>query len=73
MERSNSYNIWDKLNALKMVIKEWYQKKDVGDPFRIFHIEEEIDSLEKRMLANQNDDTTKEILTKKKSVFMVPL
>ena len=58
LEGPNSYNIWDKFKALKLVIKEWYKKKGADDPFRISHIEEEIDCLEKRMLANQKDDTT---------------
>ena len=44
-------------------------EKGAGNPFKISHIEEKIDNLEKRMLANQNDDTTREILTKKRHLY----
>ena len=40
---------WDKLKKIKMAIKEWYKQRIVGDPFRISHLEKEIDRIKKKV------------------------
>ena len=60
-------SLWDKLRFLKGAIKDWYQRSNVGDPFRISQLEKEIERIDKGMLDCQSVDTMREVLTKKKT------
>ena len=68
---SNSHMFWVKLKKMKVAIKEWCKQTDAGDPFKISHLEEEIDRIEKMKQANQLDNFPKEELVKKKDIVMV--
>ena len=50
---SNSQMFWAKLKKTKVAIKEWCKQIGAGDPFRISHLEEEIDKIEKMKQDNQ--------------------
>ena len=65
-ERVIPNNMWDKLRALKSKIKNWYLQKGAGDPLKISKFEEDIDSDEKRLLADQDNSSIRAMLVKKK-------
>ena len=56
----------DKFRVLKSKIKNWYLQKGAGDPLKISKLEEDIDSDEKRLLADQDKSSIRAMLAKKK-------
>ena len=44
--------VYGTFKLLKEAIKDWYQQIDVGDPFRISQLEEDIEIIDKCMLVN---------------------
>ena len=62
----NVDNIWYKLKEIKMSIKSWHQLVSIRDFGNISHLEEEIESLEKRLQDKVQDDNIRKLVMDKK-------
>ena len=62
----NADNIWNKLREIKMSIKSWHQLVSIRDFGNISHLEEEIESLEKRLQDKVQDDNIRKLVMDKK-------
>ena len=66
-KRPNADNIWNKLREIKKSIKNWHQLVSARDFCNIPHLEEEIESLEKRLQAKVQDDNIRKLVLDKKA------